>query len=270
MIIDFHTHIFPDRIAQKTIDHLSEKGGIPPFSDGTVKGLLDRLCEADADIAITLPVLTNPAQFDSVNRFAAEINESFSNKERKLISFGGIHPDCEDLDAKMRYIKECGFLGVKIHPDYQGTFIDSEGYVKILEAAKEYDLIVVTHSGVDCGFLDMPVRCTPERVLKLIKKVPYSKFVLAHYGANEMFDEVYDKLCGEDVYFDTAYILRFIGKEQFEKILRKHGEDRILFASDSPWSDIKNDVDILRSFNLEKSVEDKIFYRNAMKLLGLK
>ena len=71
-------------------------------------------------------------------------------------------------------------------------------------------------------------------------------------------------------YFDTAYILRFIGKEQFEKILRKHGEDRILFASDSPWSDIKNDVDILRSFNLEKSVEDKIFYRNAMKLLGLK
>ena len=28
MIIDFHTHVFPDAIAQRTIAHLEEKGGI--------------------------------------------------------------------------------------------------------------------------------------------------------------------------------------------------------------------------------------------------
>ena len=269
MIIDTHAHIFPDRIAKKTIELLSEKGGIPPFSDGTVNGLISAMTRAGVDISITLPVLTNPLQFDSVNSYALQINEEFATKERKLISFGGIHPLCEDIDAKMRYIKDCGFLGVKIHPDYQGTYIDDEGYVKILECAKEYDLIVVTHSGVDCGFYGQPVKCTPDRALKLINKVPYGKLVLAHLGANEMFSEVYEKLCGADVYFDTAYILRFIDKETFIEILEKHGEDKILFASDSPWSDVKGDVDILKSFSLPQATEDKIFSGNARALLGI-
>ena len=86
MIIDFHTHVFPDKIAKRTIDLLSSKGGIPAFSDGTVDGLLSRLEDAGVDVGVTLPVITNPAQFDSVNSFAREINEEFANKKRRLIT----------------------------------------------------------------------------------------------------------------------------------------------------------------------------------------
>ncbi len=56
MVIDFHTHIFPDKIAKKTIDHLSKKGGIPPFSDGTLSGLMDT--SNKIDLRVILPVLT--------------------------------------------------------------------------------------------------------------------------------------------------------------------------------------------------------------------
>lgn len=269
MIIDFHTHVFPDKIASKTIDLLAAKAGISPFSDGTIKGLLSELERAEVDIAVTLPVLTDPAQFDSVNRFSAEINRTFAGLPRRLISFGGIHPACEDIDEKMSFLRENGFLGVKIHPDYQGTFINDERYVRILESAKKYDLIVVTHAGVDVGYRDMPVRCTPDRVLDLIHKVPHGKFILAHYGANELWDEVEEKLCGENVYFDTAYILRYIGEDAFKRILQKHGEDQILFASDSPWSNIKGDVELLRSFSLPERTEKKIFCENAKRLLGI-
>ena len=269
MIIDFHTHIFPEKIAARTIALLSQTGSMTPFSDGTVEGLLDKMEKAGVTLSVTLPVVTNPSQFDSINRFAAEINEQFRDKERKLISFAGIHPDCEDIEAKMAFIKKSGFLGVKIHPDYQGTYIDDEKYVKILECAKEHDLIVVTHAGVDAAYRDVPVKCTPERALRLIRRVPHSKLVLAHLGANEMSDDVIDILAGEDVYFDTAYVLRFTPAEDFERIVKKHGEDRILFASDSPWSSIKNDADILRSFALGKEAEEKIFYKNAEKLLGI-
>ena len=269
MIIDFHTHIFPDKIAKRTIDFLAEKGGIPPFSDGSVDGLLGEMEKAGANISVTLPVVTNPAQFDSVNRFAAEINERFKNEKRRLITFAGIHPACENIEEKMSWIRKSGFLGVKIHPDYQGTFIDDERYIKIIECAKEEDLIVVTHSGVDGGYRDMPVRCTPERVKEVIHKVNHKKLVLAHLGANEMSPQVFDELCGEDVYFDTAYVLRFTPKHEFERIIKKHGEDKILFATDSPWSSIKNDADILKSFSLGKEVEEKIFYKNAEKLLGI-
>ena len=269
MIIDFHTHVFPDKIAVKTVELLAEKGGIPPFSDGTVSALLDRMEEAGVDISVNLPVITNPAQFYGVNKFASEINAAFADKQKRLISFAGIHPLCEDLEGKMEWIAENGFLGVKIHPDYQHTFIDDKSYVRILKAAKKHDLIVITHSGVDAYYRNHEVRCTPERVKRVIDEVGHKKFVLAHYGANEYFDQVYDILCGTDVYFDTAYNLRFIGRETFIKILRKHGEDKILFASDSPWSSIKNDVEILRSFSLDKNTEEKIFCENAVKLLGI-
>lgn len=268
MIIDFHTHIFPDKIAHRTIELLSKNGGIPPFSDGTVEGLVNRMTEAGTDVSVTLPVVTNPTQFDSINAFAKDINIAFSNKSPRLISFAGIHPDCEDIDKKMAFIRKNGFSGIKIHPDYQGTYIDDEKYVKILRAAKEYDLIVVTHSGVD-GAYRGTVRCTPERALRLIRKVPHSKLVLAHMGANEMPHGVIDMLCGEDVYFDTAYVLRFIGEDNFKTILKKHGADRILFASDSPWSDVKNDVSIIKSFGLCESDERKIFSENARELLGI-
>ncbi len=269
MIIDFHTHIFPDKIAKKTIGLLSGKGGIPPFSDGTVNRLLIEMEKAGTDVSVTLPVLTKPTQFDSVNRFAAEINQAFKDKERKLISFAGIHPACEDIDKKMKFIKESGFLGVKLHPDYQETFITDDGYLRIMECAKEYDLIVVTHSGVDGAYRDMPVRCTPKLAKELIRKVRHPKFVLAHCGANEMFSDVLETLCGEDVYFDTAYILRFIGEDVFKEVLRRHGEDKILFATDSPWSDIKSDVNIIKSFALGKNTENKLFCENARKLLGI-
>ena len=270
MVIDFHTHVFPDKIAEKTINFLAEKANIPPFSNGTVNSLVEKMEEAGVDISITLPIVTKPSQFDSINNFAIGINETFKNSKRKLISFGGIHPRCEDIEGKMQFIHEKGLLGVKIHPDYQGCFINDDGYFRILEAAKKYDLIVVTHSGVDVGFPGEPVKCTPTLVRELIDSVNHKKFVLAHYGANFMFDEVYDLLCGKDVYFDTAYNLRFIEEPTFKKILDKHGEDKILFATDSPWSGIKGDLEILRSFMLPKEAEEKILYKNALSLLGNK
>ena len=270
MIVDFHTHVFPDRIAAKTIAHLSEKGGIPPFSDGTCDGLLSRIREAGVTLAVTLPVLTSPTQFDSVNRFASELNRENEGKMPRLLSFAGIHPDCDGIERKMAFLRENGFKGVKIHPDYQGVYIDDERYIRIVAAAKKEDLIVVTHAGVDTGFRDAPVRCTPDRALNLIRSVPYRNLVFAHLGGCEMQDEVLETLAGEDVYLDTAYVLRFTDKEYMKKLLLRHGEDRILFASDSPWSDIKTDVEILRSFSLGKKTEEKIFCENAKALLGIR
>ena len=269
MIIDFHTHVFPDKIANKTIELLSAKGGFTAQSDGTVAGLIRKMEEAGVDLSVILPVMTSPTQFESINSFAAQVNNRFRNKERRLISFAGIHPCCEDLAGKMEWIASQGFLGIKIHPDYQCTYIDDERYISIIKAAKLYDLIVVTHSGVDAGYRDADVRCTPKRVRRVIEEIGHSKLVLAHYGASELLDEVYDTLAGLDVYFDTANTLAYIDELTFKKILEKHGADRILFATDSPWSSIENDVNTIRSFSLDKNTEDKIFSQNARKLLGI-
>ena len=269
MIIDFHTHVFPDKIASKTIDLLASNAKNVPYTDGTVDGLLKAMDRANADISIALPVLTKPTQFDSVTNFAIAVNQRFENESRKIISFGGMHPDCEDVEDKIRLLKDNGFLGFKIHPDYQETFIDDKRYIKILECAKEYDLIVVTHSGVDDGYAGKPIRCPVEKVREVIKKVDHKKFVLGHYGAHKQWEKVLELLSDLDVYFDTAYTLHEIDESLFKKILRAHGEDKILFATDCPWRDIKDDVEKLKSYKLDKETEEKILYKNALKLLGI-
>ena len=269
MIIDFHAHVFPEKIASSTISKLQALGGGNAYTDGTTNGLIEALVRAQADVAISLPVLTKPTQFDSVLNFALEVNEKYKDCNRKIISFAGMHPDCENIREKMRKVKDVGLKGVKIHPDYQSTYIDDQGYVEILKCAKDYDLIVVTHSGVDDGYKDQPVKCPPELVKKVIDKVKHEKFVLGHYGGHKQWDKVYDILAGENVYFDTAFTLHEIDKELFIKILSKHGEDKVLFATDCPWRDIKDDIAILNSYDLEKRTLDKLYYKNALKLLGL-
>ena len=36
MRIDFHTHVFPDKLAEKALTSISEHTGAPYFTDGTV------------------------------------------------------------------------------------------------------------------------------------------------------------------------------------------------------------------------------------------
>ena len=267
MIIDFHTHVFPDKIAKPTIDSLKERSNGNPCTDGTVVGLLKAIDRAGIDMAVALPVLTKPTQFDSVTKFVCGIN---ANPEyKKIISFGGIHPECDDIDGKLKLLKDNGIKGVKIHPDYQNSFINIDGYVNILKCAKKYDLIVVTHAGIDDGYPGETVKCPPEMVLEVIQEVKYNKFVLAHYGGHKQWDTVLNVLAGQNVYFDTAFTLHEISEKTFKDILYKHGDDRILFATDCPWREIKSDVEILKSYVLDKETEEKIFYKNAIKLLNL-
>lgn len=266
MVIDFHTHIFPDKIASATIEALSESASIPPHSDGTYDGLISKMERAGVDISVNLPVVTRPTQVDSIMRFSSEIN----SKYKKVISFAGIHPDSEDTDAILENIKQNGFLGIKLHPDYQGAFVDDPRYIRIMKKAKELDLITVTHAGLDGAFVGQEIKCTPTRVLRVLDALGgYDKLVLAHMGANELFNETLSELAGENVYFDTAYVLPTLGQEMFARILEKHGEDKVLFATDSPWQDALEQIEIIKSYGLDNETENKIFCENAKRLLKL-
>ena len=269
MVIDLHTHIFPDKIAEKTISALSKSACVTPYANGTKAGLLESMDKAGVDISINLPAMTNSSQLDSINTFAKCLNEENHTRPR-IISFAGFHPDIENYKEELCKIKENGFLGIKLHPDYQGTFFDDERYINILKSAKELDLITVTHAGLDGAFVGREIKCTPRRVLRALDKIGgYSKLVLAHLGGNELFDEVYKELAGYDIYFDTSYVLINTPKQDFLKMVEKHSADKILFATDSPWQCRGQMINKLKSYELPKEAEDKIFYKNAKNLLNI-
>lgn len=266
MIIDFHTHIFPDKLAVKTIPALAKRAGIPAHTDGTVGGLLDSMEKAGVHMSVVLPVATKADQFDSINQFAQYVNDTHCPR---LLSFGGIHPDSEDYKAQLDQIKEMGFIGIKLHPDYQGVMIDDVRYMNIIEYADALDLIISVHAGTDIGMPD-PVHCPPDKARKVIDKLKPKKLVLAHYGGFGQWEQVYDYLAGEDVYLDTAFIFDYIEEEMFLKIWEKHDKSKILFATDSPWSDAAKSIAAVRSLPIQQQDIDNILGNNALKLLQLK
>ena len=122
MVIDFHTHLFPEKIAAKALHQLAVTSGITPSTDGTAAGLLSSMERCGIDISVVLPVVTTPHQYDSILRFASQINEeNAGKKEHRLLSLGGIHPDCEDIPGKIAQLAREGFKGIKLHPHYQGS-----------------------------------------------------------------------------------------------------------------------------------------------------
>lgn len=264
MVIDFHTHVFPDAIAPRTIRLLEEKSGLKAATDGTLQGLLDSLERCQADRAVILPVVTKPEQFTTILAFAEKVKEQHPEK---LISFAGIHPDSRDYKKELKLVADAGLPGIKIHPDYQGVMIDDMRYMRILEYASELGLIVVTHAGVDIGMPD-PVHCPPDKMRKVLRAVQPEKMVLAHYGGWNQWDEVEEYLAGENVWLDTSFVYDYITKEQFIQIYRKHDAGKILFATDSPWSDMAKGIQWIRSLALSEEETDNILSGNAMRLLG--
>ena len=262
-MIDFHTHIFPEKIAEGTLKFLQSRCHTVPNTNGMADGLLKSTEEAGLDCSIVLPVVTKPSQFGSINRFASQFMEG------KIVSFGGIHPDTEDYKADLNQIKEYGFKGIKLHPDYQEVFIDDIRYKRIIDYASELGLIISVHAGFDPGYPDC-IHCTPKRTYDMIKEVKPEKMVLAHMGGFRLWDEVEEYLTGENVWFDTAVVFGEIPDEQFVRIVKNHGADRILFATDSPWAGQKEFVEYLQKLPLTEAEKQMIFHDNAEKLLQMK
>ena len=259
-MIDFHAHIFPEKIAPKTIEHLENICGTPSFLNGTKDKLLESMDEAGIKKSILLPVLTSPTQFDSVYRFVSQFLEG------RLISFGGIHPDNEDYKEKLRLLKNQGHLGIKMHPDYQHTYFSDIKFKRIISYASELDMVCVIHAGKD-PYSPSDIHCTPKMISELIDEVQPTKLVLAHMGGNLMEKDVENYLLGKNVYFDTAYVLDKMPNYLMVKMIRQHGADKILFGTDTPWAGQKAFVNHFKQLPLTEWEQKLILTENANKLL---
>ena len=269
MIVDFHAHAFPDALAERSVAYLAAKAGIEHYSDGTVRGLALSASRVKADVALVLPVVTKPSQFHSVNAFAKRINDGeFDAFGVRLRSFGGIHPDSDDIDGELAAIKQMGLKGVKIHPDYQQTFIDDAKNLRIIEKAKELGLLVSVHAGLDLGFPDC-THCTPARSKNMLRLTGADNVILAHMGGFDMWQEVFDLLVGEKVRFDTGVVARYMDKTLAAKIIRAHGADKVLFATDTPWASYEDSYNFVASLDLTEEEKKRILGLNAAKLLGI-
>lgn len=273
MLIDFHTHIFPDPIAARTIEGLiagvrsiQGTGYVTSrtmnFTDGTMNGLLRSMDENGVDMSICLPIATKQSQTASINRFAETV------RTKRLLSFGTLHPLQPDWEQVLEDLAARGFQGIKLHHQFQQISVDAKESVRIVKKAQELGLLVVFHAGIDIG-LPPPNFASPEKIRNLLNEVDGSNLIAAHLGGWKQWDDVERCLVGTNILFDTAFIKDFIAPEQCRRIIQNHGAAKILFATDSPWEAAADTLSFLQTLGLSDDEMARICYQNAMDLLRI-
>lgn len=261
MITDMHTHAFPDKIALGAVKTLAAKANIPPYTNGTLSDTDEKMREWGIDRRVMLSIATNPRQQHNVNSFAIETNSD------TVIAFGSVHPNAPDALDELGRIHEAGLVGVKLHPEYQDFYIDDKRLFPIYDKCSELGLITVFHAGLDLGFKTEP-KATPKRCKSLLENFPKAKFIFAHMGGASMSDEVLEYLAGKNCWFDTAFSRYDLKKETAEKIISRHGAEKILFGSDCPWERACDSVEYIDALDISDDKKEMIYSKNAADLLG--
>ncbi len=267
MLIDFHTHIFPDRIAPHAIESL--KAGVKRcegtdaknYTDATYTGLLKSMEENGVFKSVVLPIVTNPKKPDAINDFAEGI------RNERVISLASVHPMQDNVITALGDIKKRGFIGIKMHPEFQQCYIDGRESIEILKECERLGLLVVLHTGKDIG-IEPPVHCTPERLFNALEYVSGKNIVAAHMGGWRMWDKAEKYLVGTNIYLDTAFVADYMDREQFLRMVKNHGSDKVLFGSDSPWETPSRTLEYIKSFSLTDADFDRITYKNALSLFN--
>ncbi len=284
MIVDIHTHIFPDELAARTVGKLRAMSHTFAFTDGTADALRRSMARAGVDAALVLPVATNPKQVPHVNDASIALNDR--GAETGVYSFGCMHPDFPDWRAELARLSEAGVRGIKLHPTYQGVDFDDARYLRLLDRCAELGLIVYTHAGLDVGFPGVD-RVSPEMIARAVRQTDGATLFCAHMGGWRQWDAV-ERLLPEtgvcidtsfslgelvpddgDTYYDTPESRALMGEAQFLRLVRAFGAERIFFGTDSPWGGQEETLQRLRALPLEKTELDAILGGNARRLLDL-
>ena len=260
-LIDIHTHIYPDEIAQKATDSIKSfyqlgGGGM----DGTERMLLNRGAQAGISRYVVLPVAIRPDRVQGINDFICQRvrhNDAF-------VGFGTVHAAMESPEAEAERIRRLGLRGIKMHPDSQRFAIDDPRLFPMYDAIAG-KLPVILHMGDHRYDYSHPLKL--RRVLDLFPKL---QVIAAHFGGYSIWDQAVEALAGlPNLYVDCSSAMPFLTDDKIREYIRRYGEDRVLFGTDYPMWTGENEVPRLLSLGLSDEAYRKIFSENIIALLGL-
>lgn len=274
MIIDVHSHNFPDAIAGRAMAGMIRATAhefLTSVGDGTLANHLDHLDHDGVDKAVLCQIATKPAQFDILLRTACAIRdgELGARAQRKIIPFPSVHPKDPALFAHLDRIAAEGFRGIKLHPYYQDFCLDDPTVRPMFEKIADLGLVVECHCGYDIGYPDRSDACGPKEIATLLRNVRNLTFIAAHLGGcaghpPHATDELLDLGC----FIDTSALARNWFRDEEMRLLRSWPTERILFATDFPWTSYAESIRWVKSIR-DPADWEALFSGNARRLLGL-
>lgn len=271
MIVDFHSHDFPDAIAARAMTGMCRKteGVLWPSGDGTLTNHLDMMDKAGVDRAVLCQIATRPSQWDYLlRRSEAILSGALGERaQRKLIPFGSVHPLDPDAPTHVAAFAKAGVKGIKFHPYYQDFSLADPAVWPIFRKIADLGLVVECHSGGDVAWKKERGRCGPDEIATLVDAVPGLVFVAAHLGGCFRYpSHATDVLLDRGVYIDTSVLASRWHYDEETRLLRSWPTDHLLFATDFPWVDYGEAIANVRRVRAPAD-HAAVFAGNALRLL---
>lgn len=261
-IIDAHCHIYPEKIAERAIHGTDTFYGIVSKRKGTAIDLIDEKDKSGVDKFVVQSVATTPKQVKSINEFVASEVALYGDF---MVGLGTLHQDSTDMEGDVLHILELGLKGVKLHPDIQNFKIDQEKYFPIYSLCEKYNLPILMHTG-DYRYDNS----NPNRVVPILETFKNLTLIGAHFGGWSMYDEASRKLSKyENFYVDCSSAFYALDKTDAKTIINRYGTDKVLFGTDYPMWEAKDELEYFFSLGYKESENRRMLSENVRKILKI-
>ena len=258
-IIDFHSHIYPEKIAEKAVLSVGEFYGIPMVGEGTVKALLDESKKCGITNHVVHSVAVTASRVEAINDYIA----SQCKEHSEFFGFGTMHADLEDKIAEVERMQKMGLMGVKIHPDTQKFNMDDERMSELYDYLRENKIPLLIH----CGDYRYDYS-HPRRLKKILKEFPGLVAIGAHFGGWSMCDYAYEYLENENCFVDTSSSYWMLGLKRAKELIRLYGAERVVFGTDFPMWSVSGELNKFYDIKLTEEENRLILCDNAMRILN--
>ena len=264
-IIDFHVHLFPNRLFESIWQFFEEGYGRSVLHHLYYRQCVDYLRQR----GIGTIVYSNYAHKEGVAEGINAWNLKVLDEIPDLYCFAAYHPgDADALEMADKLIKHPHIIGFKLQLLVQRFYPHDERLIPLYEMVQASNKRMLLHVGtgpVGNEFVGL------EHFKVLLRRFPELPVNVAHMGALEYkgFMELLDD--HPNLYLDTAFTFYpdMPGSFNLSPEYLERYQDRIVYGSDFPnlIQPREMELDCLLGYHLPQAFYDAVFRGNACRIL---
>ena len=279
MIVDFHTHIFPEAVRQHREAYFKDEPAFELLYNSPrskLTGAKEIVSEMDTQGIDCSVVFGFPWKSMKTMRMHNDyVLEAVKRFPTRLIGFGCLDPEHPEAATEARRCLKEGLCGLGELAFYNTGFTPSIiGQLQpIMALCKEADAPVLIHTNEPVGHVypgKSPM--TLVEIYRLVQAFPANKIVLAHWGGGLFFYQLLKKetkAALKNVYVDTAASPFLYDPNIYRIAADIITPEKILFGSDYPLLPPGRYFDDMHQGGLSPSEIRSISGLNAKQLLKL-
>jgi len=279
MIIDCHTHIFPDEVRKDREAFCRKDEGFSSIYNNSkakmagVEDLIASMDESGVDRSVICGFpWSQPALCSFHNDYLLKSASRYPNRLITFISLLFSNPDWSEKELRRR--RKDGAKGVGEVAFYRRemTSQDINSMKPVLTEMEKEGIPLLLHVNETIGHSYPGKGMTPlERFYELILFFPKLPIVLAHWGGGLPFFELMPEVAKAmaNVYYDTAASPLLYSKKIYAMVSQMVGVKKIFFGTDFPLIAPMRYFQELEGSGLSEEDQGRILGLNFPRLLGL-